>query len=82
MLHRGGPGTEESSPSPLTPGGPPPAMGREVRATKGRPEEARTDAGEVLRFHSTGEGGGTAGLPQGAATEPTGGKGEASVRIC
>ena len=24
MLHRDGPGTEESSPSPLTPGGPPP----------------------------------------------------------
>src|SRR5215472_11267094 len=35
MLHRDDPGTEESSPSPLTPGGPPPAMGREVRATKG-----------------------------------------------
>src|SRR5437879_4929783 len=43
MLHRDGPGTEESSPSPLTPGGPPPEMGREVRATKGRPEEAWTD---------------------------------------
>jgi hypothetical protein len=42
MLHRDGPGTEESSPSPLTPGGPPLEMGREVRATKGRPEEAGT----------------------------------------
>ena len=38
MLHRDGPETEESSPSPLTPGGPPLEMGREVRATKGRPE--------------------------------------------
>ena len=28
MLHRDGPGTEESSPSPLTPGGPPLEMGR------------------------------------------------------
>src|SRR6516162_9370976 len=43
MLHRDGPETEESSPSPLTPGGPPLEMGREVRATKGRPEEARMD---------------------------------------
>ena len=43
MLHRDGPGTEESSPSPLTPGGPPLEMGREVRATKGRPEEVRMD---------------------------------------
>ena len=43
MLHRDGPGTEESSPSPLTPGGLPLEWGREVRATKGRPEEARKD---------------------------------------
>jgi len=49
MLHRDGPGTEESSPSPHTPGGPPLEMGREVRATKGRPEDARTDAGAVLQ---------------------------------
>jgi len=56
MLHRDGPGTEESSPSPLTPGGPPLVMDREVRATKGRPEEARTDAGAVLRPYSTDEG--------------------------
>ena len=41
MLHRDGPGTEESSSSPVTPGGPPLAMGREVRATEGRPQEAR-----------------------------------------
>src|SRR5437867_404584 len=39
MLHRDGPGTEESSPSPLTPGGPSLVMDQEVRATKGRPEE-------------------------------------------
>ena len=57
MLHRDGPGTEESSPSPLTPGGPPLAMDREVRATKGRPEEARRDAGAVLQPYSTEEGG-------------------------
>jgi len=62
MLHRDGPGTEESSPSPLTPGGPPLGMDREVRATKGRPEEARTDAGAVLRPYSTDEG----GEPQGS----------------
>src|SRR5271157_132088 len=63
MLHRDGPGTEESSPSPLTPGGPPLVMDREVRATKGRPEEARTDAGAVLRPYSTDEG----GEPQGSS---------------
>src|SRR5215471_6899597 len=56
MLHRDGPGTEESSPSPLTPGGPPLEMGREVRATEGRPEEARMDLGAVLQPHSTDEG--------------------------
>ena len=82
MLHRDGPGTEESSPSPLTPGGPPLEMGREVRATKGRPEEARTDLGAVLQPHSTDEGGEPQGFRQGAATASTGGKGEAGVRIC
>jgi hypothetical protein len=50
-------GTEESSPSPLTAGGTPLVMGREVHATEGPLEEARTDAGAVLRPHSTGEGG-------------------------
>ena len=60
----------------------PPAMGREVRATKGRPEEARTDAGAVLRPNSTDEGGEPQGFRKEAATGPTGGKGEASVRIC
>src|SRR5215475_10963012 len=63
MLHRDGPGTEESSPSPPTPGGPPLEMGREVRATEGRPEEARMDLGAVLQPHSTDEG----GEPQGSA---------------
>jgi hypothetical protein len=81
-LHRDGPGTEESSPSPLTPGGPPLEMGREVRATKGRPEEARRDGGAVLQPHTTDEGGEPQGFRKGAATGPTGGKGEASVRIC
>ncbi len=37
-------------------------MDREVRATKGRPEEARTDAGAVLQPYSTDEG----GEPQGS----------------
>jgi hypothetical protein len=82
MLHRDGPGTEESSPSPLTPGGPPLEMGREVRATKGRPEEARTDPGAVLQPYSTDEGGEPQGSRRGAATASTGGKREADVRIC
>ena len=81
-LHRDGPGTEESSPSPLIPGGPPLEMGREVRATEGRPEEARMDLGAVLQPHSTDEGGEPQGSRQGAATASTGGKGEAGVRIC
>ena len=75
MLHRDGPGTEESSPSPLTPGGPPPAMGREERATKGRPEEARTDVGAVLRPHSTGEGGEPQGSRKGRPRDPLEGRG-------
>jgi hypothetical protein len=76
MLHRDGPGTEESSPSPLTPGGPPPAMGREERATKGRPEEARTDVGAVLRPHSTGEGGEPQGSRKGRPRNPREGRGK------
>jgi len=82
MLHRDGPGTEESSPSPLTPGGPPLEMDREIRATKGRPEEARTDAGAVLRPYSTEEGGEPQGSRKGRPWNPLEGKGEASVRIC
>jgi hypothetical protein len=57
-------------------------MGREVRATEGRPEEARMDLGAVLQPHSTDEGGEPQGSRQGAATASTGGKGEAGVRIC
>ena len=76
MLHRDGPGTEESSPSPLTPGGPPLGMGREVRATKGRPEEARTDAGAVLRPYSTDEGGEPQGSRKGRPRNPLEGRGK------
>ena len=76
MLHRDGPGTEESSPSPLTPGGPPLEMGREVRATKGRPEEARTDAGAVLQPNSTDEGGEPQGSRKGRPRNPLEGRGE------
>jgi hypothetical protein len=75
-LHRDGPGTEESSPSPLTPGGPPLEMDREVRATKGRPEEARTDAGAVLRPYSTDEGGEPQGSRKGRPRNPLEGRGK------
>ena len=57
-------------------------MGREARATKGRLEEARRDVGAVLQPHITDEGGEPQGFRKGAATGPTVGKGEASVRIC
>src|SRR5262249_1377375 len=76
MLHRDGPGTEESSPSPLTPGGPPLEMGREVRATKGRPEEAGMDLGAVLQPHSTDEGGGPQGSRKGRPRDPLEGRGK------
>src|SRR5580692_5454135 len=76
MLHRDGPGTEESSPSPLTPGGPPLEMDREVRATKGRPEEARTDAGAVLQPYSTDEGGEPQGSGNGRPRNPLEGRGK------
>ena len=56
-LQRDGPGTEEGSPSLLTPGGLPLEWGREVCATEGRPEEARTDGRAVLQPHITEEGG-------------------------
>jgi hypothetical protein len=76
MLHRDGPGTEESSPSPLTPGGSPLEMGREVRATKGRPEEARRDLGAVLQPHSTDEGGELQGSRKGRPQDPLEGRGK------
>ena len=76
MLHRDGPGTEESSSSPLTPGGPPLVVGREVRATKGRPEEARMDAGAVLRPYSTEEGGEPQGSRKGRPRNPLEGRGK------
>src|ERR1700738_1172291 len=76
MLHRDGPGTEESSPSPLTPRGPPLEMGREVRATKGRPEEARTDAGAGLQPYSTDEAGEPQAAPTGRPRNPLEGRGE------
>ena len=81
MLHRGNPGTEESSPSPLIPtryasawdGGT-----YDQGSTGGR----RMDVGAVLQPHSTDEGGEPQGSRKGAATVPAGGKGEADVRIC
>src|SRR5215813_3299052 len=57
-------------------GGPPPAMGREVRATKGRPEEARMDAGAVLRPYSTCEGGEPQGSRKGRPRNPLEGRGK------
>ena len=56
-LHRDGPGTEESSPSPLTPGGLPLEMGRGVRATKvQRRQESgpTTPAPRIRKVHRTG----------------------------
>jgi hypothetical protein len=50
------------TPSPLCPQRNASGNGTEVRATKGRPEEARTHAGAVLRPYSTDEG----GEPQGS----------------
>ena len=64
------------TPSPLTPGGPPPVRGREVRAAEGRPEEARMDAGAVLRPHSTGEGGEPQGSGNGRPRNPQEGRGK------
>jgi hypothetical protein len=76
MLHRDGPGTEESSPSPLIPGGPPLEMGREVRTTKGRPEEVRMDVGAVLQPYSTDEGGEPQGSRKGRPRNPLEGRGK------
>ena len=51
-------------------------MGREVRATKGRPEEARTDLGAVLRPRSTDEGGEPQGSRKGRPRYPLEGRGK------
>ena len=51
-------------------------MGREVRATKGRPEEARTDPGAVLQPHSTDEGGEPQGSRKGRPRYPPEGRGK------
>jgi hypothetical protein len=80
-LHRDDPGTEESSPiSSQTERNA--SHCREVRALEGRPERARRDVGAVLQPHTTDEGGEPQGFRKGAATGATGGKGEASERIC
>src|SRR5215470_13143627 len=67
---------KRAPPSSLTPGGPPLAMGRELRATEGRPEEARTDAGAVLQPYSTGEGGEPQGSGNGQPRNPLEGRGK------
>jgi len=51
-------------------------MDREIRATKGRPEEARTDAGAVLRPYSTEEGGKPQGSRKGRPRNPLEGRGK------
>jgi hypothetical protein len=51
-------------------------MDREVRATKGRPEEARTDAGAVLQPYSTDEGGEPQGSGNGRPRNPLEGRGK------
>src|SRR5215471_21762795 len=51
-------------------------MGREVRATEGRPEEARMDLGAVLQPHSTDEGGEPQGSRQGRPRDPPEGRGK------
>jgi hypothetical protein len=51
-------------------------MGRVVRATKGRPEEARTDAGAVLQPNSTEEGGEPQGSRKGRPQYPLEGRGK------
>ena len=75
-LQRDGPGTEEGSPSPLTPGGLPLEWGREVCATEGRPEEARTDGRAVLQPHITEEGGELQGSRKGRPQDPLEGRGK------
>ena len=51
-------------------------MGREVRATEGRPKEARTDLGAVLQPHSTDEGGEPQGSRKGRPRYPLEGRGK------
>ena len=51
-------------------------MDREVRATKGRPEEARRDAGAVLQPYSTDEGGEPQGSGNGRPRNPLEGRGK------
>ena len=75
-LHRDDPGTEESSPSPLTPRRTASGLGREVRATEGRPEEAWMDGRAVLQPHSTDEGGELQGSRKGRPQNPPEGRGK------
>jgi hypothetical protein len=51
-------------------------MGRELRATEGRAEEARTDAGAVLQPYSTGESGEPQGPRKGRPRNPLEGRGK------
>src|SRR2546428_10176127 len=76
MPHRDDQEPKESPQPPPTQGGPPLGMGREVRATKGRPEEARTDAGAVLQPYSTDEGGEPQGSGNGRPRHPLEGRGK------
>ena len=76
MFHRDWPGTQESSPSPPRPQRNASGCGLEVRATKGRPEEARKDAGAVLQPHSTDEGGEPQGSCKGWPRHPLEGRGK------
>ena len=52
----------------------------EVNRSQAKAEEAGTDSGEVLRTHSTDEGGEPQGSREGAATVSTGGKGGTAGR--
>src|SRR5664280_259853 len=67
---------QESSPSSPTPGGTPLDLGREIRATKGRPKEARNDGRAVLQPHSTGEGGEPQGFRKERPRDPLEGRGK------
>ena len=51
-------------------------MGREIRATKGRPKEARKDGRAVLQPHSTGEGGEPQGFRKERPRNPLEGRGK------
>jgi hypothetical protein len=54
-------------------------MDREVRATEGRPEEARMDAGAVLQPNSTDEGGEPQGSRKGRPRNPLEGRGKQAI---